>query len=121
VYHEERKRLIQLGLDPDSVVWTSEQNMAADHDIRSIDAEGRDRWIEVKATAGRDGRFSWSRAEFELALQARARYTLWRVYEAASSTPTLIPYDDPISLLLNQQMGLDISTLTAELPLLPAD
>jgi hypothetical protein len=33
----------------------------ANDDILSVDDDGSDLWIEVKATTGRDGRFEWSR------------------------------------------------------------
>ena len=51
----------------------------ADHDILSVDDDGEDLWIEVKATTGRDGRFRWPKAEFEKAVEKRDRYILWRV------------------------------------------
>ncbi|HVC53783.1 MAG TPA: DUF3883 domain-containing protein [Stellaceae bacterium] len=53
------------------VIWTSRDQPGADHDIRSIDADGRPRWLEVKSTTGSDGRFEWPRQEFEGVARAR--------------------------------------------------
>jgi hypothetical protein len=44
--------------------------------------DGADLLDEVKSTTGRDGQFSWPAAKFRLAVRARRRYVLQRVYEA---------------------------------------
>lgn len=50
----ELKKVREFGYDQPNryVIWTSRVEPGADHDIRSIDAEGRPRWLEVKATLG---------------------------------------------------------------------
>ena len=58
VYRMELQKVRDMGyVEPERyVIWTSRDDPGADHDIRSIDANGRPRWIEVKSTAGVDGR-----------------------------------------------------------------
>ncbi|HEY4346871.1 MAG TPA: DUF3883 domain-containing protein [Gaiellaceae bacterium] len=115
VLEDERKRVQALGFAPERVVWAAAENAAANHDIRSVDAVGDDIWLEVKSTTGRHGRFDWPLAEFELALRARDRYVLCRVYEADSTSPVLVREPDPIAKLANGTMRLDISGLSAEI------
>jgi hypothetical protein len=100
VYELELARLRTAGdSDPEkSVVWTSRSDPGADHDIKSVAADGKPLWIEVKSTMGTDGRFEWPRVEFEKALQEGDHYELWRVYEAHTETPTKV-FRDPASLL----------------------
>jgi hypothetical protein len=111
VYRYEQERIRQLGLPAERVKWVSFDNRNADHDILSVDDDGGDLWIEVKATTGRDGRFEWSRAEFELARRKRQRYLIWRVYEADTETPTLRRFHDPIALFSSASIDLDVGTL----------
>jgi hypothetical protein len=75
-FRHERDRVAARGQDPAEVVWVAAANPAANYDVRSVDAEGREIWIEVKATAGRTGRFSWPKSEFLLAVSKRRRYYL---------------------------------------------
>ena len=84
VYRAELERLRQLGhaMPEQLVLWISKSDPGADHDILSIDEDGKPIWIEVKSTMGTDGRFHWSQREFEKALREGKRYVLWRVYEA---------------------------------------
>ena len=62
----------------------------------------------------RDGRFSWPRAEFERAVSGRERYVLCRVYEANTVSPTIKMFRDPIGLLLDKGIGVDIANLAVE-------
>jgi len=119
VYRAELKRVDTLGYPEARVVWTSKSNPAADHDILSVADDGGDLWLEVKSTTGRHGRFDWPRAEFELALRARERYVLCRVYEAHTTRPTVRREQDPVAKLLAGAMRLDISSLAAEVAPLP--
>lgn len=86
VYRMELQKVRDMGYAKPElyVVWTSQDDPGADHDIRSIDINGEPRWIEVKSTTGVDGRFDWPRREFEKALRERERYELWRVYRVAA-------------------------------------
>jgi hypothetical protein len=114
VYRDELKRVRALGYPESRVIWTSQLDPAADHDILSVADDGGDMWLEVKATTGRHGRFDWPRAEFELALRARERYVLCRVYEAQTSNPTVRREQDPVAKLLAGSMRLDVASLAAE-------
>ena len=114
VYRQEVARVSGLGLPESRVVWVSRDNPGSDHDIRSVDGNGRDLWIEVKSTIGRNGRFKWTRAEFELALEKRDSYILYRVYEAGGTSPTAKRIRDPIGLLPKEQLKLILNSLDAE-------
>lgn len=113
IFRQEKARVKEKGLEESKVVWESKSNPGASYDIKSVDDDGQDIWIEVKSTTGRDGRFRWPKQEFELALQKRDRYILWRVYEAHIKKPTAKPFRDPIGILLENKMRLDISNLFA--------
>lgn len=121
VFHAEVERVRALGYPATRVTWTSQSNPAADHDILSVADDGGDLWLEVKSTTGRHGHFSWPRAEFELALRARDRYVLCRVYEAHSTSPTVRREQDPVASLLAHAIRLDIASLAAEVAPLPSD
>jgi hypothetical protein len=96
------------------VIWVSASDPGADHDIRSVDEDGVDLWVEVKGTVGTDGRFTWSAKEFARAIRERDRYVLWRVYEADSPNPTARAFRDPIGLLLAGKLGITVANLAAE-------
>ena len=113
VYRSELERVKRLGYPDSRVEWISEQNPGADHDIRSVDCNGEDLCIEVKSTTGKDGRFQWSKNEFDLARSLRNSYVLYRVYEVDSKTPSMKPFQDPVGLLLQNALLLDISSLNA--------
>jgi hypothetical protein len=93
------------------VVWVSKTDAGADHDIRSIDADGTPIWIEVKSTVGTDGRFEWPQQEFEKVLREGKQYVLWRVYEAHTDHPTAKPFRDPAGLFAQSALRLEISGL----------
>lgn len=54
LYLLELERVRAVGFDEPEryVVWTSRTEPDADHDVRSVDAERRPRWLEVKSTTG---------------------------------------------------------------------
>jgi hypothetical protein len=114
VYQQEVGRVAALGYPAERVIWSSQVNAASNHDILSVAEDGDDLWLEVKATTGRHGRFDWPRAEFELAVAARDKYILCRVYEADSRAPSILRQSDPIGQLLAGKMRLDIGGLNAE-------
>ena len=114
ILRNERERVRRLGFDENRVVWTADTNPGADHDIRSVDDDGGDLWVEVKGTVGTDGRFAWPIGEFTLALRERSRYVLWRVYEAGTEHPTAKPFRDPIAMLGSQSIRADIASLAIE-------
>ena len=110
----ERERVRQLGMDPSRVTWTADSAPAADHDIKSIDDDGGDLWVEVKATTGRDGQFSWPTAEFQLAVRARSHYVLYRVYEADTIAPSYRALRDPIGSFDAGELRLDLDSLKGD-------
>lgn len=115
VYRRELQRVRRLGYSPAEqyVIWTSRNDPLADHDIQSVSADGGPLWIEVKSTTGTDGRFYWSKKEFERALRERERYELWRVYRAHTRRPTAKCFRDPVSLLNRNGLRLELGTLRA--------
>ena len=110
----ERERVSRLGLSADRVTWTADADPSADHDIASVDDDGSELWVEVKSTTGRDGQFSWTAAEFRLAVRARRRYILYRVFEAGTTTPSWSRIRDPIGAFEAGQLRLDIDCLTGD-------
>lgn len=114
VLRQERQRVAALGYDPNRVVWTADSDPGADHDIRSVDDDGEDSWLEVKGTIGTDGSFYWPTNQFHLAATHRHRYILWRVYRAASTEPVAKAFRDPIAMMVAGLLRVDISTLAGE-------
>jgi hypothetical protein len=110
----ERKRVRELGFPEDRVRWIAEEFATANYDVLSVDDDGEDLIIEVKSTTGRDGRFHWTRAEFQCAVSARERYLLYRVYLATSYTPVVRSFRDPIAILTNGMVRLDVDVFHGE-------
>jgi len=117
VYRMELQKVRDMGyVEPERyVIWTSRDEPGADHDIRSIDAKGLPRWIEVKSTTGVDGRFDWPRKEFEKALRDRDRYELWRVYCVDSRTPVAKCFPNPAGMIGARQITLELGMLRANI------
>lgn len=117
VYRMELEKVRAMGYEEPEryVIWTSRDHPGADHDIRSIDTEGRPRWLEVKATTGTDGRFEWPRQEFERALRERERYELWRVYRVAEQNPIAKCFPNPAGLLGTRKIVLELAGLRANI------
>jgi hypothetical protein len=119
IFLHEIERVERLGYPKSRVVWVAKENPAADHDILSIDENGRDMWIEVKSTTGRHGHFQWSIPELKKAMEKREQYILWRVYEADTIQPSIKPFRDPVGMVIRHGIQLDIASLSAEVePLL---
>ncbi len=117
VYRMEIERMRAMGHErpEDLVVWTSQADPGADHDIKSVGEDNQVRWIEVKSTTGTDGRFEWSRKEFEKALREGDRYELWRVYLAATNNPVAKRFANPAALLGASRLVLELGSLRAYL------
>ncbi|WP_185845343.1 DUF3883 domain-containing protein [Nonomuraea sp. WAC 01424] len=110
----ERERVRRLGFSPDRVKWIADSVPGADHDIVSVDDDGADLWVEVKSTTGRQGKFSWPASEFRLAVRARRRYVLYRVYEANTTAPSWSRIRDPIGSFDAGNLRLDLNSLTGD-------
>lgn len=117
IYRMEIERVRGFGhADPEKhVVWTSSGDPGADHDIKSIDEHGNPRWIEVKATTGVDGRFDWSKKEFQKALRERDSYELWRVYKAGTAAPVTKCFRNPAELVGESKLVLELGSLRASI------
>ena len=115
VYLAELNRVCAMGSErpDDLVIWTSHADPGADHDTDPVGEDGRVRWIEVKSTTGTDGRFEWSRKEFEKALREGDRYELWRVYQAGTTNPVAKCFANPAALLAASRLILELGTLRA--------
>jgi len=115
VYRRELERLRAASHpSPEEVVlWASTADPGADHDIRSVGEDDKPLRIEVKSTAGRDGNFNWPKNEFQKALREGSRYELWRVYEAASEHPIAKRFPDPVNLVKEGKLRIDLATLRA--------
>jgi hypothetical protein len=109
----EQVRLMGHERPEDFVIWTLQSDAGADHDIRCVGHGGQVRWIEVKSTVGTDGRFEWSRNEFEKALREGERYELWRVYKAGSTSPIVKCFKDPVALLNSSRLVLELGSVRA--------
>jgi Domain of unknown function (DUF3883) len=114
ILNVERERVKQLGFPPERVVWAADITPGADHDIKSVDDDGEDLWIEVKSTTSRNGNFRWPVAEFRLAVRARHRYVLYRVYEAATIAPSWSRIRDPIGSFDAGRIRLDLDQLVGD-------
>jgi hypothetical protein len=112
-YELDRLRRAECAHPEDVVIWTSDGEPGADHDIRSIAEDGKPLWIEVKSTTGQDGFFEWPKNEFQKALREGDHYELWRVYEATSERPTAKRFPDPVNLVREGKLRLDLGTLRA--------
>jgi Domain of unknown function (DUF3883) len=84
-YEAERRRVADLGLDPGLVSWHSKRQLSAPYDIESIDGDGQQIYIEVKATTSADPSdpFEISDAELVFMMAKRSNYT-----STASPQPT---------------------------------
>ena len=111
----ERKRVAELGMDPNRVVWTADLDPYADHDIKSVADDGEDLWVEVKSTTGRHGRFSWTSAEFALAMREGDHYWIYRVYEADTVGPEWKCFPDPTKLFRAGALHLEVDSFDADL------
>ena len=99
-HNAERRRLISLGKNPDSVHWISQTDELSPYDLISTDEDDQRIWIEVKATKGSDPSepFYISHAELVEASYRRTRYYVYRVTDVDSASPTITRWADPLAL-----------------------
>jgi len=118
VWEKELQRLYNLGYpDPQQVLkWVSKDNETSNHDFASKDENNQDIWIEVKATEDDSDDFEWPKTEIDLAIAARRRYYIYRVYYATTANPRVKRFQDPIGLWLNGELSLNFSVLRGNLP-----
>lgn len=101
VFQLERARALQLGLDPDLVVWHASEHPTAPYDIRGVTDDGHVRFIEVKSTKQSDPNtpFMMSRAELEFAKENRDSYVLVLVSQTLSVNPRYVEITDFVDLV----------------------
>ncbi|MDD9994422.1 MAG: DUF3883 domain-containing protein, partial [Dehalococcoidia bacterium] len=116
VYLRELERVRDAGFEsPESLVtWVSRDNPTADHDIRSVAADGATLWIEVKSTSGLDGSFDWPESEVAKAMAERGKYILCRVYRANSRQPIVKRFPDPLSMIESGHIRLGLGSVRAQ-------
>jgi hypothetical protein len=110
-FEKERQRVQAFGGDPSAVLWRSDRNPYAPHDIESIDEDGQRIFIEVKSTTESDptGRFPISQPELIQALRHRSRFYIYRVTSVDTATPAVHRYRDPARLLTEGKADLRLS------------
>ena len=107
----ERRRLIDLGLDPNLVTWVSQTYETAPYDLESVDDDGQRIFIEVKSTSMSDPGtpFEISQAELLMAAAERSRYYIYRVTDVDTDSPQVTTYQDPIGHVESQAAELRLS------------
>jgi hypothetical protein len=100
VFAAERKRVSELGIDEDRVLWISRDDEGADHDLESLDADGVVIYIEVKSTTSADPSepFPIRSRELRFGARHRDRYFIYRVTNVRDARPSITRYQDPIGL-----------------------
>ena len=101
----ERRRLIDDGRSDlaELVLRISTDDVGAGYDIRSFDADGSTRYIEVKSSVGRALRFEWSSYERREAEKTRGAYWIYFVPLADDLAVRPLPVltiQDPIGHIL---------------------
>ncbi len=96
----EKEKLRGLGLSESQAVWVADAHDTASYDVASVDSSGDEIFIEVKATVESDpsAPFEISRAELEFAEQHPGNYFVYRVVDAASTTPKVYVFPPLMSL-----------------------
>lgn len=80
------------------VQWTSQFNAAAGFDIESYEADGTERYIEVKSTQGTGNIFQMSCGEWRVAERRKQKYLVARVRNVLEAQPDVSWYRDPVLL-----------------------
>jgi hypothetical protein len=123
VYEAERNRLRAASLDPDCVRWVSRDDEQADHDLESLDEDGRAIYIEVKSTASADPGepFPITSAELRFAARHRSRYYIYRVTRVREAVPAITRYRDPVGLWEEGRAETEVTQARMWLPQQPDD
>ncbi len=107
VLKHERLRLV-AARRPDlaaKVSWVAAKKPFEGYDIQSYEADGRKRFIEVKATTGRSRRFPISVNEWSVAENKGSSYVIYRV-TSVEATPAIRSFRDPVSLVAQGKLQL---------------
>jgi hypothetical protein len=100
VLRAEKKRLKKDGrLDlAKKVTRVSLKSVGAGYDILSFDKDGKERFIEVKASKKTNPRFYLTANEYETAKKLKGQYWLYRVHNCQSK-PSILPFRNPAKIL----------------------
>lgn len=88
----ERKRLLDLGLDPDKYIkWCSVESDSYGYDFESVDVVNQALYpiyVEVKATKDiKDSAFFVSKNELEVSKEKKSAYRVFRIFDITSIAP----------------------------------
>jgi hypothetical protein len=97
--HERRilRRARRLDL-ADRVRWISQESVGEGYDILSYEADGAEKWIEVKSTSGTGLTFEMSDFEWRTCRAAGDKYYLYRVTSVRSASPSIRKARNPHAL-----------------------
>jgi len=100
VMTRERQRLRKAGRNDlaDGIKWVSQSQPYLGYDIRSFEADGSKRFIEVKSTTGDRRSFPMSANEWEVARVKGPRYFIYRVTNVMNKKPNVLELNDPEAL-----------------------
>ncbi|MBM3203717.1 DUF3883 domain-containing protein, partial [Candidatus Woesearchaeota archaeon] len=107
VLDHERKSLRRAGRADlaDVVKWVSRISVCEGFDILSYSANGEEKWIEVKSTAGKSRVFEMSDNEWQTCSQAGTKYFIYRVTSVTSGKPSLEIVQNPAALEAGGQIS----------------
>lgn len=101
VYEREKQKLFNCGkIDlANKVKMISHENVAAGYDVLSFDADGQEKYIEVKTTVGTGGSFEFTSNELAVAKKLRDNYWIYRVTRIRSKSPEIQEIQNPAKLI----------------------
>ncbi len=102
----ERERLREAGR-PDlaeQVLWVAQEDTSLGYDIHSFEADGGDRFVEVKSTSGGSSTFEMSANEWRVAKDKSKRYVIARV-TTVNEGPSVTWITDPHARLENAEIS----------------
>ena len=107
VFEREKRVLSEVGRGDlsEKVIWISTMDCAAGFDILSYHADGRTKYIEVKATSGYGRGFELSVNEWKTARQLGENYYIYRILNV-TSLPVLDVLENPFGLAQNEMLEL---------------
>lgn len=107
VLKEERKRLARAGRRDlaSQVSWIAQSQPYEGYDIRSFDEDGKERFIEVKATSGTGRVFPITDNEWRTARVKGSQYFIYRVI-AVEKQPKVTEFQNPHAMLASGKLKL---------------
>ena len=98
VYRSEQKRLQRAGRNDlaGKIEWVSQKAVGRGYDIKSFEANGAPRYIEVKATIGTSPTFFMSGQEWKVASKLCDAYWIYRVVDALNNPRLSLSLRNPV-------------------------